>query len=52
MHKIVQNLINIENQVKSDMDTSKIKKVPKIIAVSKTFNLERILPLIELIMKI
>ena len=47
MHKTVQNLINIENQLKSLIDVHKIKKLPKIIAVSKTFNLDKILPLIE-----
>ena len=47
MHKTVQNLISIDNQLKSLVETSKIKKLPKIIAVSKTFNVEKILPLIE-----
>ena len=47
MHKTVQNLISIDNQLKSLVETSKIKKLPKIIAVSKTFNIEKILPLIE-----
>ena len=47
MHKIVQNLINIDNQLKLLIETSKIKKLPKIIAVSKTFSIEKILPLIE-----
>ena len=47
MHKIVQNLINIDNQLKSLTEASKIKKLPKIIAVSKTFSIEKILPLIE-----
>ncbi len=47
MHEIVQNLININNQLKLLVEVSKIKKLPKIIAVSKTFNLEKISPLIE-----
>ena len=47
MHKIVQNLLNIENQVKSNLTYSNNLKLPKIIAVSKTFNIEKILPLIE-----
>ena len=47
MHKITQNLINLENQLKSLKELSKIKKIPKIIAVSKTFNLEKIQPLIQ-----
>ncbi len=47
MHNIVRNFLNIETQLKSLKDVSKIKKLPKIIAVSKTFNLETISPLIE-----
>ena len=46
MHKIVQNLINIENQLKSSLDNLD-KRLPKIIAVSKTFKMDKILPLIE-----
>ena len=48
MHKTVQNLINIQNLIKSKqsvLDNNKI--IPKIIAVSKTFKLDHILPLIE-----
>ena len=47
MHKTVQNLTNIENQIKSHLKEINIEKLPKIIAVSKTFNLDKILPLIE-----
>jgi len=48
MHKTVQNLINIQNLVKSKLsDLKLIDSSPKIIAVSKTFKLEHILPLIE-----
>ena len=47
MHKIIQNLINIQKELKSNLDNSKIVKVPKIIAVSKTFNIDKINPLIE-----
>ena len=44
MHNTIKNLINIEEQIKS---VSNVIKLPKIIAVSKTFKLEKILPLIE-----
>ena len=47
MHKTVQNLIDIENQVKSRLSDFNIIKLPKIIAVSKTFKLDKILPLIN-----
>ena len=48
MHKTVQNLINIQNLIKSKQSVSKNdSKIPKIIAVSKTFTLNYILPLIE-----
>jgi PLP dependent protein len=47
MHNSVKNLLNIENQVKSSLSNLKKSILPKIIAVSKTFNMEEILPLIE-----
>ncbi len=47
MHKTVQNLIAIENKIKSNLDRLKHNKLPKIIAVSKTFKIDKILPLIE-----
>ncbi len=47
MHITVQNLINIEKQIKSNLINLKEVRVPKIIAVSKTFQLDKILPLIE-----
>ena len=47
MHKSVQNLINIEDQIKSNLNSLSITELPKIIAVSKTFKIENILPLIE-----
>ena len=43
MHNIVQNLKNIEN----NLSNLNIKRLPKIIAVSKTFKIDKILPLIE-----
>ena len=48
MHKTVQNLINIQNLIKSKQSVIEDhKKIPQIIAVSKTFKLNHILPLIE-----
>tara|TARA_B100001175_G_scaffold235489_1_gene201887 strand:- start:990 stop:1652 length:663 start_codon:yes stop_codon:yes gene_type:complete len=48
MHKTVQNLINIQNLIKSKQSVLKNNKIiPRIIAVSKTFKLNNILPLIE-----
>ena len=47
MHKTVQNLIDIENQIKSNLSGSETTKLPKIIAVSKTFQMDNISPLIE-----
>ena len=48
MHKTVKNLINIQNIIKSNLSDKKfIDRSPKIIAVSKTFQIEHIKPLIE-----
>ena len=47
MHSTVQNLITIENKIKSKLTILKINKLPKIIAVSKTFKIDKIFPLIE-----
>ena len=48
MHKTVQNLINIQNLIKSKLsDLKLIDRSPKIIAVSKTFKLDHITPLID-----
>ena len=47
MHKTVQNLIAIENQLKSISDSISEINLPKIVAVSKTFKMDKILPLIE-----
>ena len=47
MHQIVQNLINIKTEINSNLSNQKNHKVPKIIAVSKTFGMDKILPLIE-----
>jgi pyridoxal phosphate enzyme (YggS family) len=46
MHQIVNNLIKIQNQLK-DLNEKRLKDNTKIIAVSKTFPIDKILPLIE-----
>ena len=48
MHKSVQNLINIQSSIKSKLVELKYEnRIPKIIAVSKTFKIDHILPLID-----
>ena len=47
MHKIIQNLIDIQKKIDSNLEFSTINKVPKIIAVSKTFGMDKISPLID-----
>ena len=47
MHITVKNLLNIENNIKNYLDDNKTKNNPKIIAVSKTFKIDNIFPLIE-----
>ena len=47
MHNIVKNLLDIENNIKLHLSESNINQYPKIIAVSKTFKIDKILPLIE-----
>ena len=47
MHKTIQNLLDIQNKINSTLDTLTTNKVPKIIAVSKTFGMNKISPLIE-----
>ena len=47
MHKSVQNLIEIEKEIKLNLSNLDIVNLPKIIAVSKTFKIDKILPLIE-----
>jgi len=47
MHNTVKNLIYIEDLIKSKVNDEIGGKLPKIIAVSKTFPIENILPLIE-----
>ena len=48
MHITVKNLLNISEKVKTKFDTSKkLVKLPEIIAVSKTFKIEHILPVLN-----
>ena len=47
MHNTVKNLLDIETNIKIHLDELKIKNNPKIIAVSKTFKIDKILPLID-----
>jgi len=47
MHNTVKNLIYIEDLIKSKVNHESADKLPKIIAVSKTFPLDSIIPLIE-----
>ena len=47
MHPSVQNLINIQEKIKQRLIDLKSNKIPKIIAVSKTFGMDKISPLIE-----
>ena len=47
MHKSIQNYKDIIRSIELKLEDQKFIKFPKIIAVSKTFKLEKILPLIE-----
>ena len=47
MHSTIEKLINIEKEIKSSLNSLDNKIYPKIIAVSKTFQIEKILPLID-----
>ena len=48
MHFTIQNLLSIQSSIKSKLLELKEKnRIPKIIAVSKTFKIEHILPLIN-----
>tara|TARA_Y100000996_G_scaffold382969_1_gene338589 strand:- start:776 stop:1438 length:663 start_codon:yes stop_codon:yes gene_type:complete len=48
MHKTVKNLISIQSLIKSRLlNLENIDRIPKLIAVSKTFKIDHILPLIE-----
>jgi len=48
MHETVKNLINVQESIKSKLiDLKQNSRIPKIIAVSKTFKIEHIKPLIN-----
>ena len=47
MHSTILNLINIEKNIQSNLSDLKINNQTKIIAVSKTFGVDKILPLIH-----
>ena len=47
MHITVKNLLDIENNIKFYLEKLKINKKPKIVAVSKTFKIDKILPLVD-----
>ena len=47
MHNSVKNLLDIENNIKAHLNKLNINNHPKIVAVSKTFEIDKILPLIE-----
>ena len=47
MHNTVKNLLDIDNDIKDYLNKLNINNNPKIVAVSKTFKIDRILPLIE-----
>jgi len=48
MHKTVQNLLSIQSSIKSKLlELDEKSRIPKIIAVSKTFKINHILPLVE-----
>ena len=47
MHITVKNLINIQKKIEFELSLKNFKNLPKIIAVSKTFKIDMILPLID-----
>ena len=47
MHSTVKNLLDIDNNIKVYLNKLNINNNPKIVAVSKTFKIDKILPLIE-----
>ena len=47
MHSTVKNLLDIENSINIHLNKLNINNNPKIIAVSKTFKIDKILPLID-----
>ena len=47
MHSTIKNLLDIKNNIKFYLEKLNINSNPKILAVSKTFEINKILPLIE-----
>ena len=47
MHETVKNLLSIQDNIKVNFEKLNIDNIPKIIAVSKTFKIDQILPLID-----
>ncbi len=47
MHNVVKNLLDIENNIKLHLNKINLSHEPKVIAVSKTFKIDKILPLID-----
>jgi len=47
MHNTVKNLLNIENNIKTYLNEMNINNKPKVIAVTKTFTIDKIMPLID-----
>ena len=47
MHTTVKNLIDIQKKIEYELSLINNRNLPKIIAVSKTFKIDKILPLIE-----
>ena len=47
MHNTLKNLLDIEDNIKNYLNKLNINNNPKIVAVSKTFEINKILPLIE-----
>jgi pyridoxal phosphate enzyme (YggS family) len=47
MHHTVKNLLDIENNIKTYLNKLNVNNNPKIVAVSKTFKIDKILPLID-----
>ena len=48
MHTSLQRLNLIKNKVKEIIDRKQLKTIPQIVAVSKTFSLKEIIPLLEM----
>ena len=47
MHQTVKNLLNIKNEIKTKLEELKYNYLPNIVAVSKTFSIKHISPIID-----